>query len=441
MSLPKNKQNSLTQIFIKMFKYKTEAELSAMTPEQRDIYSEQKRQHEANERKAEFVQMFKAFFGLAKNEDGTENKEEVTLDQIKAKMVSSGISKAEFDEVKELVNQWKEQNGPNSEKNTPIAVLSAEIKANKESLKAVIKNNGKEVTLKANTVRASIATNPHYLVLDGIGQLQRVARSLYNRFRKIPVAKGNHNGTIAYVDWDEATTVKAAAMVAEGVAFPESTAKFKGYYLPIKKIGDTLPVSEEFFEDEEMAAAELDIFLSTNVENEVDNQLVNGDNTGENLKGLLNSVPAYTPVASGIADANVYDLINVMKSNITRTGGAKYLPDFAAMNEDTLLKLVLKKDANHNYQFPPQHPIYNMIIVDNHVPNDTIVVGDSRFARIYEMAGVTISRGVVNAQFTEDLVTIKARKRLAFLIRTVDQTGFRKVTDLAAALTTLESPV
>jgi HK97 family phage major capsid protein len=422
-----------------MFKYKTEAELSAMTAEQRDIYSEQKRDHEANLRKAEFVAMFKAFFGLSKNEDGTENKEEVTLDQIKAKMVSSGISKAEFDEVKELVNQWKEQNGLNSEKNTPIAVLSAEIKANKESLKAVIKNNGKEVTLKANTVRASIATNPHYLVLDGIGQLQRIARSLYNRFRKIPVSRGNHNGTIAYVDWDEATTIKAAAMVAEGQPFPESTAKFKGYTLPLRKIGDTLPVSEEFFEDEEMAAAELDLFLSTNVDNVVDDEIVNGDNTGEHLKGLIASVPAYTPVASGIVDANVYDLIVKMKSAITSVGGAKYMPNFVTMNEDTLNLLVLKKDANHNYQFPPQHPIYNMIVVDNHVPDDTMIVGDDRFARIYEMAGVTVSRGVVNAQFTEDLVTIKARKRLAFLIRTVDQTGFRKVTDIAAALATLEA--
>lgn len=423
-----------------MFKYKTEAELSAMTSEQRDIYAEQKRAYESDQRKAELVAMFKSFFGLEKNEDGSENKGPITLDQIKAKMVSSGISKAEFDEVKDLVNAWKEQNGPTSEKDSPVAQLASEIKTNKEKLKAVIKSNGAEVTLKANTVRASIATNPHYLVLDGIGQLQRVARSLYNRFRKIPVSKGNHNGTIAYVDWDEATTVKAAAMVAEGAAFPESTAKFKGYYLPIKKIGDTLPVSEEFFEDEEMAAAELDVFLSTNVDNEVDDQIVNGDGTGENLTGLISSVGVYIPVASGIVDANVYDLIVKMKSDITTLGGAKYMPDFAAMNEDTLNLLVLKKDANHNYQFPPQHPIYNMIVVDNHVPDDTIVVGDGRFARIYEMAGVTVSKGVVNAQFTEDLVTIKARKRLAFLIRKVDQTGFRKVTDIAAALATLESP-
>jgi HK97 family phage major capsid protein len=195
----------------------------------------------------------------------------------------------------------------------------------------------------------------------------------------------------------------------------------------------------EFFEDEEMAAAELDSFLAINVDNVVDDQIVNGDGTGQQLKGLLASIPVYTPVASGIVDANVYDLIVKMKSAITSVGGAKYMPNFVTMNEDTLNLLVLKKDANHNYQFPPNHPIYNMIVVDNHVADDTMVVGDDRFARIYEMAGVVVSKGLINAQYTEDLITIKARKRLAFLIRTVDQTGFRKVTDIAAALAILES--
>jgi hypothetical protein len=44
---------------------------------------------------------------------------------------------------------------------------------------------------------------------------------------------------------------------------------------------------------------------------------------------------------------------------------------------------------------------------------------------------------MINAQFTSDFRTIKARKRLAFLIREADKTGFRRVTSISAALTTL----
>lgn len=426
------------------FTYKTDKELSEMTSEQRDIYGEQKRQHEAAEAraamKAEFVAMFKTFFGFPeKAADGSEDKTEVTFDAIKTKMVNSGISKEEFAEVKELVNQWKENNGV-SGGDTVKVQYAKQIKEHKTTLKAILKGNGGEVELKANTTRASISDNPYRVLLPGIGQLLRLARGVYERFTKVNLPAGTHNGTIVYVDWDEATTVKAATVVGEGAAFPESTAKFKTYNIGLKKIGDTLPVTDEFFEDEAVAAAELDAFLERNVDAVVDDQLVNGDNTGDNLKGLLASVPAYAPVAAGIVDANIYDLITVMEAAITTPGGAKYKPDMAVMNKRTMNLLVLHKDAMHNYQFPPQHPIFQMITVDNNMPDDAMVVGDSRFGTIYEMGGVTLSRGLVNAQFTSDFITLKARKRLLLLIRNSDMSGFRKVTGIAAALATLEAP-
>jgi len=301
------------------------------------------------------------------------------------------------------------------------------------------KGKSGEITVKANLVRASIATNPLDLMLSGVGQLARRARSLYDFFPKIQVGTGNHNGTIAYIDWDEATTVKAAANVAEGVAFAESTATFKGYTLPLRKIGDTLPVSEEFFEDEVMAAAELERFLATNVEDRIDTQIVTGDNTGQNLAGLVSSVPAYTPVASGIADANIYDLCVKVMESITSTGGAKYRPDFVAMNIADINKLRLKKSTDNTYVFDrtDDRIVSLNIIEDNNVVANTLYIGDSRFATIYEMGGVVLSEGMINAQFTSDLRTIKARKRLAFLIREADKSGFRRVTSISAALTTL----
>lgn len=318
-------------------------------------------------------------------------------------------------------------------------VFAEEIKANKEALKAIAKGGNSEIVVKADTVRASIATDPSGLFLDGIGQLQRVKRSLYDLFRKVPVSSGNHSGVIRYIDWDEATTVKAAASVAEGVAFAESTAKFKGYSLSLQKIGDSLPVSEEFFEDDVMAAAELDMFLSTNVEDKIDSQIVIGDNTGTNLKGLVSSVPAYTAAASGITDANIYDLVAKVSESITSVGGAKYAPDFVAMNIADINKLKLKKDSTNNYVFNFNDPRIASIniIEDNNVVANTMYVGDSRFAKIYEMGGVVVSKGFNGTDFAEDMMTLKARKRLALLIREADKTGFRKVASISAALTTL----
>lgn len=357
--------------------------------------------------------------------------------EIEALKGKETIEKSVFENLQEQVNQLKEM----GTQTVTVKTLVEEIKENKEALKNIAKGGNAEVVLKADTLRASIATNPHVELVDGIGQLQRKKRSLYGLFRKIPVGAGNHNGTIAYVDWDEATTVKAAASVAEGVAFAESTAKFKGYTLPLQKIGDSLPVSEEFFNDEVQAAAELDMFLEANVLDKVASQLVIGDNTGTNLKGLVSSAPAYTAAASGISDANIYDLIAKVTEDITSVGGAKYQPDFVAMNIADINKLKLKKDSTYNYVFNFNDPRIGAlnIVEDNNVVANTLYLGDSRFARIYEMGGVVVSKGFNGTDFAEDMLTLKARKRLAFLVREADKTGFRKVASISAALTTLAS--
>lgn len=400
------------------FTYKSQSEIDKMSDSEADTYKATQREFEQKQNQDAIDVAVKA------------TKEEMQLIIDKAK-----------EDITEIALQVKELEAKGGQSSLE-SELSKELKEKKESIRSIAKGAKEEITVKANTLRASIATNPHDLLIDGIGQLQRVKRSLYDIFRKIPVAKGNHNGTIAYVDWDEATTVKAAASVAEGVAFAESTAKFKGYTLQLQKIGDTLPVSEEFFEDEMLAAAELDMFLETNVNDVIDTQIVTGDGTGTNLKGLISSTPAFVPVASGITDANIYDLIAKVSESITSVGGAKYQPDFVAMNIADINKLKLKKDTTNNYVFNFNDPRIGTlnIVEDNHVVANTLYLGDSRFARIYEMGGIVLSEGYTGSQFTSDMLTLKARKRMAFLIRTVDQTGFRKVTSISAALVTLATP-
>lgn len=342
-----------------------------------------------------------------------------------------------LEELTEKVSQIEEK-GKTKEKMTKT--FKDEVIENLDTIKEIAKGAMKTVVVKADTTRASIANNTAAVRLEDIGQLGVKPRSLYNLFPKIPVSQGNHNGTIKYVDWDEATIVRAAAMVAEGAAFPESTAAFAEYSLPLRKIGDTLPVTEEFGEDQVTAASELEMFLDVNVQTFIDQQLATGDGTGQNLLGLLSSAPDYTPVGAGITDANIYDLVKKVKTAIVFNRGSKYSPDFVAMNSNVADQLHLKKDADNNYIFPDVMNIGAMsIVIDENIPDNELVVGDSRYGRIYEMGGVELSRGYVDAQFTSDLQTIKARKRMLFLIREVDKTGFLHVTDVDAALTTLAS--
>lgn len=429
-----------------MFKYKTEEELGKMTTDQRDIYAEQKRAFESEGTKKMIADAIKERFPTRlqelKADPANAAKTEVELNaMVKAEQETeidaAKNRKAEFDALKQDVQEIKERTIIGAVK---TSIISTEVKTHKEALSKMIKGQGGDVELKAVTARASINTNPNQMLIPGIGQLIRIARSLYDIFRKVNLPIGSHNGTIKYLDWDETTTAKAAAAIAEAGTFPESTAAFKGYSVELKKVGDTLPVNEEFFEDEANAAAELEMFLENNVNSKIDNGIVNADGTGDNITGLLASINSYTLPSSGsVVDPNIYDLITTVKAAITKPAGNKYKPDFAAMNLDTINRLLLKKDANNNYQFPPNHPIFGMIVEDNSIADNVLVVGDKRYATIYEMGGVTLSRGIVNTQFVKDQLTLKARQRLLFLIKNSDKSGFRKVLDIDAALLALKT--
>lgn len=326
--------------------------------------------------------------------------------------------------------------------------LMVEIKENMEAFKNIAKRIGdiKEVTIKADVTRASITNNEQANDLAGVGQLAFARTRAVDLFPTIPMSSTNDNGIVRYYDWDQATTVRAADMVAEGAVFPESTAVWEKFTEELRKIGDTLPVTAEFFEDEQMFAAELQMFLRLNVDLKYNDQIINGDNTGQNLNGLITISPAFVPAASGISDASIYDLIVKVKEDIEASRDGKYMVNFALMNLVDVNLMKLKKDANENYILPPfvdraGNVVDGItIVVDNSVTANTMFMGDSRFGRKYEKGGVEISRGTVANQFVEDMETLKIRKRALFLVRNVDRTGFSQVTDIAAALVTLATP-
>ncbi len=354
----------------------------------------------------------------------TNNVDKATVDAFKAQLDDLAIT------VQDNASKGKEN----------VKTFTEEVTEQKDAIKGIVHGNRQEIELKALTNRASISGNTNAYVLPTIGQLGVKARALYDVLPKVQISdRSNDNGIIKYHDWDEATTVRAAAMVAEGATFPESTATFIERTMPIRKIGDTLPVTEEFGEDAQLAAAELERFLDINVNTVVDSQIINGDGTGQNLTGLLASAPDYTPVASGIAGANIKDLVRKMRTAIVKTRGSKYNPDIVVMNSDTFDRYYLAKDLDNNYLFDAVNgTIAGLAVVeDNNMPDNQLVVGDRRFATIYEKSGVVISEGLVNAQFTADTKTIKARKRIAMLIRVVDRTGFLHCTNVTTALTTL----
>ena len=111
-------------------------------------------------------------------------------------------------------------------------------------------------------------------------------------------------------------------------------------------------------------------------------------------------------------------------------------------------KMLLKKDVNKQYVAPPfvsngqngttEFVVAGVRIIEcNAITVNTMILGCTGFAKIYEEPGVTVATGYDGSDWSEDMMTLKARRRLNILIRTQDQVGFARVTSISTALTTL----
>lgn len=322
------------------------------------------------------------------------------------------------------------------------------VEAARKVMKSML-SKGEYVT-KADTTTASVANNGMALDLPDVGQLATTRTTFLdflmanNRMLTVPM---NANGTVRYIDWDPATIARAADMVAEGGTFPESEAAWQTYTTTLKKVGDSLPWTDEFEYDDNFLITEIQEFLRINVRLVKGNQVINGDGTGQNLTGIVNLAPAYVPAASGITDASVYDLVVKLREGVQKDRGSKYNVNFGLMNITDINKYKLKKDADNNYIMPPFYDREGnridgvTILEDNNVVENTMVVGDVRYVRVYQQPGIGIETGYINTDFTDGKKRMRLYERCLFLIRTVDRTGFLKVTDIDAALTTLATAI
>jgi HK97 family phage major capsid protein len=305
-------------------------------------------------------------------------------------------------------------------------------------------SKGKMLTLdgvKTTVARSAVSGSTLAHRLTDVGQQPYAAIRMADLFRQNTIPAGNNNGTIRYVD--QATITRNAAGVAEAGTFPESVIDWIERNLPIEKIGDTIPVTQEAIDDVDFIEGEIRRLLEVNVALIEDNYLWDGTGTPPQMKGVYTSAGAFTVAANSKVDASIYDLIRSIKTGITNGKESKYMPNFVVMNPADVDIMQSKKDANFNYVMPPWVSndgmnVAGLQIVESPVVTaNTMLVGDFNYGNYWRSDAFTIELGWVASQFTADLMTLKARKRGALLVRTVDETAFKKITSISASLASM----
>lgn len=322
------------------------------------------------------------------------------------------------------------------------AQLFEELSTKAVELKNAMARNSGTLEFKATFVRGSVVDNPLGQFLSGVGQLAHRSLTVYDALRKVPMTGNADNGRVRYLDWDQTNTVRNAGMVAEEGSIPEATARFRFYEESLKKVGNLIPFSDESEADMQFLLNEIERFLEGNLMLTINQQLVTGDGTGNNLTGMANIIPTYTAASEGVTDPNIFDLLVSIQTAIAIAAGNKGMADVVFMHPTDIDKLRRTKDANGQYIIPPfaggPLNVSGMTIVGSaDVVQNTLYVGTSQYAEIYEKDGFGIEFGYTGNDFRDGLKRMRIYKRLLFLIRQVDRSSFRRVTNIDVAVAAL----
>jgi len=215
----------------------------------------------------------------------------------------------------------------------------------------------------------------------------------------------------------------------------------------LKKSTAYIKISEEMLEDISFMESEINNELIRELLKVVENQVYQGDNTGQNHNGIRTQASTFAAgsFAATVDNANFVDVLRVAADQIkiAEQGMPTYV--LAHPSDVTALKLIKTSTTDKRYIDALQLVAGQMsvdgipIIETTLVTQGEYLIGNFSMATVYDRGSISIEVGRENDDFTKNLVTILAEWRGLTLIKTNKTSAFVKgviATDAAA----LETP-
>lgn len=223
----------------------------------------------------------------------------------------------------------------------------------------------------------------------------------------------------SFVYMEETTRTHSAAEKAEGVAYAESAFVWTQRTSAVQKVTDSIPVTDEQLEDENQVRSLLEQRLAFGLRQRIDLQILVGDGSAPNLRGI-NNVASIQTQAKG-ADPTIAAFMKAL-TKVRFTGRAS--PSGAVFHPNDWQDVVLTQNSNGDYLFgnpfsgPGPQSLLGIPVAlsDAQTENTALVVDFVNFTRIDDRRGVMVQTGYVGSQFTEGKITLRADARLAFTV-------------------------
>ena len=332
--------------------------------------------------------------------------------------VNGKVSQEAKDEVKALSEKFestitdlsqKLEGIKTSAKDSVIETAGAEF-IKSEAFKSLVAGNTQRARLEVKNTVTSGTTTVFPQQNAGIISGDFKPLTIRQLFRAIPVASNMVNSQ------REASWTNDAAEVSQGAAKPESDLTFEQYNVPITTVAHWIKVSNQLLADAPAVVAYIDTRLRDGLAQRIDAQLLNGNGNSPNLSGITDS-GNYTAYTASSGDLLV-DAINRAKYALWAKG---YMPDAVIVNPADWGAMERTREGsgsgNYLYGMPGAagnaNPFGVRIVLSANMTQGNFAIGAFDMAcALYNRQGATVEMGYINADFTNNLVTIRAEERL-----------------------------
>jgi len=222
------------------------------------------------------------------------------------------------------------------------------------------------------------------------------------------------SSSVTYME--ETTFTNAAVEVAQGAVKPEATLALTERNSVVRKIAVLLPVTDEQLEDEPRARGYVENRLPFMVRQRLSGQVLVGNGTAPNLRGVLNVAGIQTQAkgADPTPDAIYKAMTLVMTTGQAMPNGVAFNP--LDWQDVRLLRTV---DGIYIWGNPseagPERIWGLQVALDQALTQNTAIVADWSMTELAIRSGLSVDVGLNTDDFARNQQTFRAEMRAAFI--------------------------
>lgn len=194
---------------------------------------------------------------------------------------------------------------------------------------------------------------------------------------------------------------------------------------PVRKIMAYARISNEMLEDLPQVASYLNTRMTEKLLNKEDQQLLYGDDTGDNLEGITTVANSFSGSGFSVTTPETWDVLRIAMTELRVQAGNEYYANAIMMNPTDVALMDLAKDSNGEYQFPGYviasggRTVYGVPVIQNTaITAGEALVGDFTLgAQLFQRRGIEVQIARENQDdFVKDTSTIRITERLTLAI-------------------------